>query len=78
MRQEIQDALGQYGTEHQGQQSDLTPESDPHDCVLQEAVAFEEDVLQRSTRKHRSTQATSTVTSARTTLACKPSQTTPN
>ena len=46
MRQEIQDALGQYATEHQGQQKNLTPESDPHDCVLQEAVAFEEDVLQ--------------------------------
>ena len=46
MRQEIQDGLRQYATEHQGQQKNLTPESDPHDCVLQEAVAFEEDVLQ--------------------------------
>ena len=46
--------LGGLGSaEHEGQQSDLPVELEPRDCVLQEAGAFKEDVLQATGTSER-------------------------
>lgn len=57
MRQGVKGALGALGglgsAEHEGQQSDLPVELEPRDCVLQEAGAFKEDVLQATGTSER-------------------------